>query len=80
VKGHVKKNNTTYKLCDVKTLLMEGIQRVDDKMWKKIIKHKKTKEEKFCRIDFIVDDMLTAETQPVVLNIGDTSSDSETTK
>jgi len=39
-KGHVKSNNTTYKLCDVKTLLMEGIERVNEKnMWTNFIKH-----------------------------------------
>ena len=29
VKDHIKKNNTSYKLSDVKTLLLEGIERVN---------------------------------------------------
>lgn len=38
VKNHVRMNNTTYKLPDVKKLLIEGIQRVDAEMWKKFYK------------------------------------------
>jgi len=77
VKNHVKMNNTTYKLSDVKTLLMEGIERVDDTMWKNFISHTKSVENKFYEIDFIIDEMLSAELQPTVLTIGNTSSDSE---
>lgn len=77
VKGHVKKNNSSFKLCEVKTLLMEGIERVDENMWKNFIRHTTEQEEKFNDIDFIIDDLLTAETQRVTMTIGDTSSDSE---
>lgn len=55
-------NNTTYKLSDVKTLLMEGIERVDDTMWKNFISHTKSVENKFYEIDFIIDEMLSAVT------------------
>jgi len=34
VKNHVKTNNTTYKLSDVKQLLLEGIERVDDTIYR----------------------------------------------
>ncbi|XP_026821268.1 zinc finger MYM-type protein 1-like [Rhopalosiphum maidis] len=68
VKDHVKKNNTGNKLSDVKTLLLESIQRVDEKM---------EEEKKFHKIDFIIDDMLYAETQSLIMTVGDTSSDSE---
>ncbi|XP_060854825.1 uncharacterized protein LOC132932459 [Rhopalosiphum padi] len=78
VKDHVKKNNTSYKLCDVKTLLMEGIKRVNENdMWKNFIRHTTEEEEKFNKIDFIVENMLTAETERVTMTLGDTSSDSE---
>lgn len=63
-------NNTTYKLSDVKNLLL-----VDDAMWKNFITHTKTIEDKFYEIDFIVNEMLTAELEPVVLTIGNKSSD-----
>lgn len=77
VKQHVKKNNTSYKLCDVKKLMMEGIEKVDESMRKNFIRHTTEQEEKFYNIDFIKDDMLSAETQPVAMTIGDTSSDSD---
>jgi len=78
VKGHVKSNNTSYNLCDVKSLLMEGIERVNENnMWKNFIRHTTEKEEKFNKIDFIVDNMLTAETERITMTLGDTSSDSE---
>ncbi|XP_026804113.1 uncharacterized protein LOC113547801 [Rhopalosiphum maidis] len=77
VKDHVKKNNTSYKLSDVKTLLLEGIERVDEKMWKNFIRHTMKEEKKFYKIDFIIEDMLSAETQSQTMTVGDTSSDSE---
>jgi len=77
VKDHVKKNNTSYKLSDVKTLLLEGIERVDENMWKNFIRHTMTEEEKFYKIDFIVDDLLSAETGSLAMTVGDTSSESE---
>ncbi|XP_025191554.1 uncharacterized protein LOC112591831 [Melanaphis sacchari] len=77
VKDHVKKNNTSYKLSDVKTLLLEGIERVDENMWKNFIRHTMTEEEKFYKIDFIVDDLLSAETESLTMTVGDTSSESE---
>jgi hypothetical protein len=78
VKDHVKKNNTSYKLNDVKTLLLEGIQRVDENdMWKNFVKHTMEEEEKFYNIDFIIDDVLSAETQSLTMTVGDTSSESK---
>lgn len=78
VKDHVKKNNTSYKLSDVKTLLLEGIERVDrNNMWTNFVKHTMEEEEKFYNIDFIIDDMLSAETQSLTMTVGDTSSESE---
>ncbi|XP_026822882.1 uncharacterized protein LOC113560942 [Rhopalosiphum maidis] len=79
VKNYVKMNNITYKLPDVKKLLLEGIERVDDTMWKNFIEHTKAEEENFYKIDFIVDEMLSTEVQPVRINIDDTSSDLEVT-
>jgi len=76
VKNHVKMNNTTYKLPDVKNLLIEGINRVDANMWKNFIKHTEKEEEKFYQIDVIVDDVLTAEMTNLTMTItGDTSSE-----
>jgi len=49
VKQYVKMNNTTYKLPDVKQLLIEGVERVSPDMWKNFISHVIKEEEKFAR-------------------------------
>ncbi|CAI6363976.1 unnamed protein product [Macrosiphum euphorbiae] len=75
VKNYVMTNNTTYKLTDVEELLIEGVERVKPNMWKDFISQTKKEEDKFWKIDFIVDDVLSAEVETVTMTIGDTSSD-----
>lgn len=71
-------NNTTFKLPDVKKLLIEGIERVDADMWKKFIRHTIAEENKFWEIDETIDVVFEAERQNLTLTInGNTSSDSE---
>lgn len=75
VKNHVRMNNTTYKLPDVKKFLIEGINLVDAQMWKNFISHTKKEEVKFYEVDNIIDEMLSAEKEDLVVTItGDTSS------
>lgn len=75
VKNHIKMNNTTFKLPDVKNLLIEGIERVDQVMWKNFIEHTKKEEKKFWDVDNIVDEVLAAEVSNLTFTItGDTSS------
>lgn len=45
MKQHVKKNNTSYKLFDVKNLMLEGIEKVDESMWKNFIRHYGTRRK-----------------------------------
>jgi len=78
VKNHVRMNNKTFKLPDVKNLLIEGIDRVDGDMWKNFIKHTMEEEKKFWDIDNIIEDVMSAEIQNLTITVtGDTSSDSE---
>ncbi|XP_060846258.1 uncharacterized protein LOC132925918 [Rhopalosiphum padi] len=78
IKNHVRMNNTTFKLPDVKKLLIEGIERVDADMWKNFIRHTILEENRFWEIDDIMDEVFEAERQNLTLTItGDTSSDSE---
>lgn len=78
IKNHVRMNNTTFKLPDVKKLLIEGIERVDADMWKNFIRHTITEENRFWEIDNIIDEVFEAEQQNLTLTItGNTSSDSE---
>ncbi|XP_025196242.1 uncharacterized protein LOC112595312 [Melanaphis sacchari] len=60
VKNYVRMNNTTYKLPDVKQLLLEGIKQVDAEMWKSFISHTKKEETKFYEVDNIIDEVLSA--------------------
>lgn len=55
VKNHVRMNNTTYKLSDVKQLLIEAVNHIDSIMWTNVIQHTKKEENKFYEIDFIID-------------------------
>ncbi|KAF8788044.1 Protein FAM243A like protein [Argiope bruennichi] len=45
IKGHVARENKTFKLNDVKKIITQGIQRVTIDNWKKCINHVTTKEK-----------------------------------
>ncbi|XP_026819587.1 uncharacterized protein LOC113558321 [Rhopalosiphum maidis] len=80
VKGHVKKNNTTYKLNDVRQLFNDGIKKVTPEMWSNFVSHTIKEEDKFWQLDFISDEMLEetqASTSHVLTITGETTSDSE---
>lgn len=78
VKNHVRMNNTTYKLPDVKNLLIEGINRIDEEMWKNFISHTKKEESKFYEIDIVIDEVLSAEKADLLMTITGHTSSSET--
>lgn len=77
VKKHVKINNSTFKLKDVHKLLHDGIDRCTPEMWANFISHTKKEEEKFWKIDFIVDDIMDNMGYTPMTITGETSSDSE---
>lgn len=58
VKNHVKMNNTTFKLPDVRRLLEEGVDHVNADLWKNFVRHVIDEEKKFWDIDFMINDML----------------------
>lgn len=58
VKGHVKRNNTTFKIGDVKRLLQEGLERVTAENWSNCVRHVINEEQNFWEIDKIVDRMI----------------------
>lgn len=77
VKKYVRSNNKTFKLQDVKNLIVEAVDRVGPDMWKNFISHVVKEEEKAWRLDVMVDDSMTAENQPCVMTIGNDSDDSD---
>ncbi|XP_050064347.1 uncharacterized protein LOC126553236 [Aphis gossypii] len=76
VKRHVKANNKTFKLPDVKNLLVEGIAKVDAEMWKNFVKHTIEEENKFWTLDDTVDE-LTAEQNRLVMTIGNSDTEED---
>lgn len=78
VKHHVKMNNTTYKLPDLKILLNESVEQVTLKMWKNFISHVIKEEDELYEIDFITYELLDVEPSAShILTITGNTSDSE---
>ncbi|CAI6344585.1 unnamed protein product [Macrosiphum euphorbiae] len=79
VKNHVKQNNTTFKLNDVRQLLIDGVQRVTPEMLANFVKHTIKEEDKMWGIETITDEMLDElipTSQHVLTITGETSTDS----
>ncbi|XP_022180471.1 uncharacterized protein LOC111040765 [Myzus persicae] len=76
VKHHVKSNNKTFKLPDVKNLLVEGVDKVDATMWKNFISHTIKEENKFWTLDDTIDD-LTAEQDSIIMTIGNSDTEDD---
>lgn len=72
VKGHIARNNTTFQFEKVKALLGEGMAKVTSDRWKKCVEHVRKEEEKFFKLDFIVDDV----TDKFIISVTDSDSDS----
>ncbi|XP_022178621.1 uncharacterized protein LOC111039411 [Myzus persicae] len=76
VKGYVKNRNTTFKLNDVKQLLIEGVEAVTEENWRCFDDHAIKEESKFWEIDSLIDDFLENDfTRAFNGGTGDTSSD-----
>lgn len=58
VKHHVAANNKTFKLSEVKTLLIEGLNIVSSDAWRSCIKHVIEEEKKMYQLDNIIEDMV----------------------
>lgn len=71
VKNHVKNNNTTFKINDVRQLLIDGIKKVTPDMWANFVSHTIKEEDKLCNVDNNTDQ---ENTSHVMLITGDTSS------
>ncbi len=67
VKGYIKKNNTTFRMADVRNLANEGIARVTREDWRKACDHVLKVEEEFWRTE-----NLQPAIDPVIVNLDDT--------
>lgn len=57
VKGHVARNNRTFKMVEVKKLLEEGLSEVTPEKWVNCINHTKKVENEMCQLNHIIDDV-----------------------
>lgn len=58
VKNHIKTNISTFKLDNIRNLLVEGTNKVTSDKWKMFIKHVIEEENKLSSIDFIIDELM----------------------
>lgn len=75
IKKYVAKNNTTYKLPDVRHHLEEGIKCVISAHWKACVEHVKKAEDKLWELDNIIENM--EEVTPLIVNLQDDSESSD---
>lgn len=64
VKGHVAKNNKTFKMAEVKLLFEEGLQKVTPERWRSCIDHVIKVEDEMCKLDHLIDDVV----EPFIIN------------
>jgi len=76
VKNYVYVNNITYKVADVRQLLVEGIESVSGDMWKEFISQTIEKEEKYWEMDDIIDELLDVYQPPMLSIVKNYDSDS----
>lgn len=62
--------NCTFKLVEVKKLLLEAVENVTNIQWKNCVEHIIKEEEKMCKLDGIMDTII----EPLIISVG-TASD-----
>lgn len=74
VKGYVKQKNTTFKINDVRQLLITAIERVTPQNWQNFIKQVIEEEDRIWKADNIMDDMIDAMEPCIITITGETTS------
>lgn len=70
IKITVASKNCTFKLVEVKKLLLEAVENVTNIQWKNCVEHIIKEEEKMCKLDGIMDTII----EPLIISVG-TASD-----
>lgn len=76
IKNEVAAHNKSFKIADVRKLLLEAIAKVTVEDWKKCVKHSETLQEEDFHKEVIREDII----EPIIINLqddSDCSSDSE---
>jgi len=58
VKNYIKMNNSTFKLPDVKKLVIEAVSACGPEKWKHFVSHVIDEEQRFWDIDFVVEEVM----------------------
>ncbi|XP_072398085.1 uncharacterized protein [Diabrotica undecimpunctata] len=72
VKNEVALKNTTFKLKEVKKLLLQALENVTTTHWQNCVNHILKVEEKMCKLDGIMDSVI----EPLIIPIGNDSNTS----
>lgn len=75
MKGYVARKNTTFKLNDVRQLLLESISTITKENWQKAVEHAIKEEQKMWRVDNMIEE--TVEPMIIPLQTDDESSDDD---
>lgn len=73
VKGHVARNNKTFKMAEVKELFYEGLREVTPQRWQTCIQHVIKVEDEMCKLDGLITDTI----QTFMINVPGSDSDSD---
>ncbi|GFQ67084.1 DDE_3 domain-containing protein [Trichonephila clavata] len=74
VKGYVARGNKTFKLNEIKELVIKGIENVSTQNWANYINHVIKKEKEMWEIDGLIDEIW--ENQNFIISVNSDSSDS----
>ncbi|XP_026319497.1 uncharacterized protein LOC113229996 [Hyposmocoma kahamanoa] len=70
VKGHVARNNKTFKMNEVRQLFEEGLQLVTPQRWSDCVRHIIKEENKMMQLDHLIDDV----SDTFIINVTDSDS------
>lgn len=73
IKSEVASKNKTFKLAEVKELVLKALENVSSTHWKNCVEHVIKEELKMCKLDGIIDNLI----EPIIISLGadsDTSS------
>lgn len=76
VKSYVGRNNKYFKMTDVKNLLTESLARIGKEQWGKCVAHVIKVEGEMKKLDGLIDNTTDRITEPFVINVDDTDSES----
>ncbi|CAG9097017.1 unnamed protein product [Plutella xylostella] len=77
VKSYVGRNNKSFKMAEIKTLLNEGFARIGAKQWSKCVNHVLKEEEELKKLDGILDTTSDDTVVPLIIAVTGDTSDSD---